>query len=119
MKGGCTCGAVRFTATGVPDRVGVCHCLDCKRALGASFFAAAIYAADDVTITGQTRSHNGRHFCPECGTTVFSTSDGEIELHLGALDDPHVFTPTYELWTIRRDPWVMPIEGAAQYERDR
>ena len=42
--GGCLCGAVRLIATGAPDRVGLCHCLDCRKHHGALFFAAAASA---------------------------------------------------------------------------
>ena len=41
--GGCPCGAVRIAAAGAPWRVGLCHCLDCRKHHGAPFFAAAIF----------------------------------------------------------------------------
>jgi hypothetical protein len=37
LRGGCLCGAVRFEVRGGPYRVGVCHCLDCRKAHGAAF----------------------------------------------------------------------------------
>jgi hypothetical protein len=43
--GGCLCGAIRITATGQPNRTGLCHCLDCRKHHGALFFAAAIFPA--------------------------------------------------------------------------
>ncbi len=42
FEGGCVCGAVRLVASGCPDRVGLCHCLDCRKHHGAVFFAAAV-----------------------------------------------------------------------------
>jgi len=69
--GGCLCGAVRFVATGEPTRVGLCHCLDCRNHSGTPFFAAAIFPAEAVTITGETREYRNRHFCPTCGSSVF------------------------------------------------
>lgn len=39
VTGGCLCGKVRFTASGEPDRVGLCHCLDCRKHHGALFYA--------------------------------------------------------------------------------
>ena len=44
ITGGCLCGKVRITASGQPDRVGLCHCLDCRKHHGALFYAAAIFA---------------------------------------------------------------------------
>ena len=35
--GGCLCGDVRIVAAGRPYRVGLCHCLDCRK-LMAPFF---------------------------------------------------------------------------------
>ena len=121
----CLCGAVRITATGAPNRVGLCHCLDCRKHHGALFYAAAIFPAGQVTITGETRAWAGpttgsaRHFCPTCGASVFAISGDEIELHLGAMDAPDRFVPTYENWTIRREAWLPPFPLAHSYERDR
>lgn len=115
----CLCGDIRLVASGPPESVGLCHCLDCRKHHGAVFWAAAIYPENAVTVTGDTQQYQGRHFCPRCGSSVFSCSDGEVEVHLGALDKPDQFTPTYELWTDRRESWLTPLSGAAQYCRDR
>jgi hypothetical protein len=119
VTGGCLCGNVRVVATGRPYRVGICHCLDCRKHHGALFFAAAIFPEDAVTIEGETREYRGRAFCPRCGSSVFARYGDEIEVHLGALDAPDQFTPTYECWTIRREAWLPPFPGTKLYERDR
>lgn len=119
ITGGCLCGAVRVVATGRPDRVGVCHCLDCRKHHGALFYVAAIYPEDAVTITGEVSAYQGRCFCPRCGSSVYARSDGEVEIHLGALDEPGQFAPTYELWTDRREAWLPPFPGATRHRRDR
>ena len=119
VTGGCLCGAVRLTASGAPSRVGLCHCLDCRKHHGALFYAAAIFPAGAVTVTGETHAYQGRHFCPRCGSSVFARSGDEVEVHLGALDAPDAFTPTYELWTIRRESWLPPVPLALHFPRDR
>lgn len=119
FTGGCLCGAVRLTARGRPNRVGICHCLDCRKHHGALFYAAAIFPKDAVTVTGKTRHWNGRHFCPTCGASVFARGGDEVEVHLGALDAPDQLTPTYENWTIRREGWLPAFPLARSYERDR
>lgn len=119
VSGGCLCGAVRFVAVGQPFRVGICHCLDCRRHHGALFHASAIFSEQAVTITGETRDFAGRFFCPRCGSSVFSRSGDEVEVNLGALDAPDQFVPTYELWTIRREAWLPPFPHTRRYERDR
>jgi hypothetical protein len=118
VMGGCLCGAVRITAVGSPYRVGLCHCLDCRKHHGALFHASAIFPETAVTIEGETRHWEGRHFCPKCGSSVFSRSGDEIEVHLGSLDAPDRFVPTYELWTKRREAWLPPFPVQASHEMD-
>lgn len=119
LAGGCLCGAVRIAAAGAPYRVGLCHCLDCRKHSGAVFSASAMFPADAVTISGATREFKGRHFCPACGSSLFGRSGDEIEIHLGCLDAPNQLTPTYELWIIRREHWLPPFDLARHYQRDR
>ena len=118
-SGGCLCGNVRITASGEPDRVGLCHCLDCRKHHGALFHASAVFADSAVEIDGDTRAYAGREFCPRCGSPVLGRSGDEIEVNLGILDAPDQFVPTYELWTIRREAWLPPFPGVKRYARDR
>lgn len=117
--GGCLCGGVRLRASGEPLRVGICHCLDCRKHHGALFFAAAIFAQAAVAIEGETHDYAGRHFCPRCGSSVFARSGEEVEVHLGSLDAPDLLVPTCENWIIRREAWLPPFPLAHHYERDR
>jgi hypothetical protein len=119
ITGSCLCGQVRIAAEGEPYRVGLCHCLDCRKHHGALFFAAAMFPAEAVTISGDTRAFRGRHFCPDCGGSVFNRYGDEVEVHLGALDEPGRFAPTYECWTVRREPWLPPFDLAHHYARNR
>ncbi|MCP1199039.1 GFA family protein [Notoacmeibacter sp. MSK16QG-6] len=119
FTGGCLCGDIRFTATGQPNRVGICHCLDCRKHHGALFYAAAIFPQAAVTIHGEVRSYKGRSFCPRCGSSVFARSGDEIEIHLGSLDEPDRLTPTYESWTVRRETWLPEFAVSRRYEGDR
>lgn len=117
-EGGCVCGAVRVVAVGKPYRVGLCHCMDCRKAHGALFHASAIFPADAVTVSGETGDWRGRRFCLACGSHVYGVMGDEIGVNLGAFDRPDVFRPTYELWTIRREEWL-PGFAVRGYARDR
>ena len=119
FTGGCRCGDIHVVASGRPYRVGICHCLDCRKYHGALFFAAAIYPAAQVRVSGEPQMYDGRCFCGTCGSRVFNRSGAELELHLGALDDINVFQPSYELWTIRRESWLPAFPVEYRYERDR
>jgi hypothetical protein len=126
--GGCFCGTVRFVAEGEPYRVGLCHCFDCRKQHGAPFSSFAIYPADRVIFSGDqpgvhaVSAKGRRHFCRGCGSPVFYRDEGsdEIELFTGTFDEIGRFAPTYEGWSVRREPWLPDIPGVVRrYERDR
>ena len=119
FTGGCLCGNVRIVASGLPYRVGLCHCLDCRKHHGALFHASAVFPQDAVTIDGETRDYAGRFFCPRCGSSVFARSADEIEVNLGSLDAPDQLVPTYESWIVRRESWLPPFPLTRRYDRDR
>ena len=119
FSGGSLRGEVRLLASGRPYRVGLCHCMDCRKHHGALFHASAVFPRDAVVVQGETRDYAGRHFCPRCGSSVFGCSGDEIEVNLGSLDGPDQLRPTYELWTIRREAWLPPFPLDRHYPRDR
>ena len=123
--GGCACGALRFEARGEPLHVGLCHCMTCRRRHGAPFNAFATYAAGQVRWEGpgsrwRSGDHSLRLGCAACGSPLFWADDGGqfIELHLGSFDETGTLSPQYEIWTIRREPWLPPLP-VPQYDRDR
>jgi hypothetical protein len=115
----CQCGDLRVSAQGEPLRVGICHCLDCRRHHGALFYAAAVFAQAVVAVRGTAQAYEGRHFCPRCGSSVFARSGDEIEIHLGAMEGGEVLVPHYELWTVRRIAWLPEFPGMDQVPRNR
>lgn len=126
LSGGCYCGAVRIKLSGAPYRVGLCHCLDCRKKTGALFNAFAIYPADSLSVTGKTATHRLRldyacHFCPGCASPIYQRKDGsdEAEIFLGTLDEPNRLAPSYELWTVRRESWLPEFALARHYAHDR
>ena len=125
-SGGCNCGSVRIEARGKPTRVGLCHCMTCRRETGSAFMTFAVWDRSQVNIAGVTQSWikttDHRHFCPTCGSPLFAThdSDSEIEIRIGCLDAaPSNLAPEYELWTPRRERWMSPIAECAQYKENR
>jgi hypothetical protein len=84
-----------------------------------SWITGGIFPVDAVTISGATAECNDRHFCPDCGSSLFGRSGDEIEVHLGCLDAPNQLRPTYELWVVRREDWLPPFDVARHYQHDR
>jgi hypothetical protein len=123
--GGCACGALRFRAKGEPKRVGICHCMTCRRIHGSAFSSYAIYERDDIEWSGDARAWKSsplgrRHFCPVCGSVAYMEygDTSELDIPLGAFDRTGIFEPTYELWCCHREPWL-PAGVRTEFERDR
>jgi hypothetical protein len=118
--GGCLCGAVRIEIDASPYRVGVCHCLDCRKRQGTVLHTFAVFPVDAVKVSGETREYGPKSFCPTCGSPLFDRFGDEFELHTGCLDAIDQLAPTYECWTIRREGWLPEFPGVAnRYEHDR
>lgn len=125
LAGGCACGAVRLTARGSPRRVGLCHCMMCRKAHASAFNPFVVFAAADVEIIGDLQGWESspgheRHFCPKCGSRVAMRMRGtdEIEVSLGSFDAVGILAPDYESWIVRREPWLGSLD-IPQHARDR
>ena len=119
--GGCSCGAVRFEVRGEPIKVGVCHCLECRKATGAPCVFYADWPRSCLQFTGAVSEFRGRSFCPICGSRLFHLEEGngQVEIMIGALDDaPSDLLPTREGWIKRRELWLTPVGTAGQFEED-
>jgi hypothetical protein len=119
LTGSCLCGDVRFTATGAPLRVGLCHCLDCRKHGGSLFHAFAVFPESAVAVEGDPCTYKGRSFCPRCGSSIYGRTGNEVEISVGSLDAPNQLVPTYELWTVRRESWLPSFPVKRRYEHDR
>jgi hypothetical protein len=57
-----------------------------------------------------------------CGSRVYNppdAGDDAVEIRVGSLDDaPFGLTPRHEIWIKRREAWLAPVAGAAQYEKN-
>ncbi len=103
LTGGCPCGAIRYAFYAPPERVGVCHCRMCQKAVGGPFFAWAHVGLDRFAWTRgapavfRSSSASERGFCPRCGTPLtfaYVQRPAEISVTIGSLDTPGVVTLT-------------------------
>ncbi len=117
LTGGCQCGAIRYAIDGVPERVHLCHCRMCQRAVGNVFAALApVKKVDLVWIAGSpseyaSSSEASRGFCPTCGTPLtFRRHDSDwINVTIGSLDDPSAVPPTFNYGVESRVSWLHDI----------
>ncbi|MBL4805951.1 MAG: GFA family protein [Rhodobacteraceae bacterium] len=92
-SGGCLCGAVTYTVSGLLRPVINCHCQQCRKTSG-HFVAATSAPRDSVNIVGHVtwfRSSDTarRGFCATCGSNLFWDGLGEnLSIFAGTLDNP-------------------------------
>lgn len=126
QTGRCLCGAVSWTATVPPIRVGWCHCSQCRRHTGAPAAAFAVFPAGGVTIAGPEAFHRSstaarRRFCPACGSPIawIGDADPSVDVYVGTADDPSAFVPTYELFAADAVHWMPRQPGIRRFEGER
>jgi hypothetical protein len=114
LTGGCQCGAVRYVLTTPPERVHLCHCRMCQKAVGGPFGAFAPVRRKDFTWTRGTpgsfasSSLAHRDFCAACGTPLsFRYDDSEwIGVTIGSLDRPPDAAPMRHFGVESRIGWL-------------
>lgn len=118
--GGCMCGEVRYSVSGQPVRVGLCHCRDCRTYSGSVFTAFALWRRSAFEMSGHVGTYQGRSFCVNCGCRLFSLSVDEAEIMIGSLEQaPSDLIPAYELWVSRREHWLPEMPWTDLFDKDR
>ena len=124
MTATCACGQAAVTVNALPTMHGFCHCTHCKRRTGSAFGISAYFdKTAAATFTGKTniyafhhaaqnhdqRITQARHFCPDCGTTLFwylTALPEKIGIAGGCFADEALPEPTYSVTDSRREAWV-------------
>lgn len=117
LTGGCQCGAVRFAVYAQPQKIGLCHCRMCQKAVAGPFASLAEVTWSDFAWTRgkptafRSSSRALRDFCAACGTPLsYRKPDGPIiELLTGAFDEPPRVAPTYEVGTESKLAWLARV----------
>ena len=120
-SGGCICGEVRFTVTGRPLQVMVCHCTMCQRATGSAFSVEPVFLKERVEVQGQSlatyshRSIDHRRmlhfsFCRTCGNRIGLTLERFPTVQIlygGTFDDPTWLIPSLHIFIASAVPWLV------------
>ena len=127
MRGGCQCGAVRYSATGTLRNAHICHCRMCQKAAGNYFLPLAAALRTEFALTRgapkwfQSSALVRRGFCANCGTPLFYDIPAAdfINIALGSLDDPGAAPPVTQSNTSRKMSWfhtldTLPLEAVAE-----
>jgi hypothetical protein len=74
-------------------------------------------------VSGGDRELRRSRFCARCGSRLFNPverGDELVEVRIGSLDEaPFELRPQAEIWVTRRESWIPPVDGAAQYDENR
>ncbi len=129
MTGQCLCGQAHYSAEAEPIMTAVCHCRDCQRQAGTAFTVVVAVPRPSLSVHGRLKTFDGvgasgkpahRHFCPECGSPIFSEIDVMPDvafIKAGTLDDTSWLQPSLELWCETEQPWVSLGGERPRYER--
>ncbi len=114
ITGGCQCGAVRYAAHVPLEKVHLCHCRMCQRAVGNVFAALAGVPKDQLEWTKgkpsffASSSLAKRGFCERCGTPLTFAYDHakRIYVTIGSLDHPEDAVPIIQYGVESQLPWL-------------
>ena len=116
VRGGCLCGAVRFTVTMPTLFCGHCHCSMCRRSHGAAFVTWIAVPRAQVAIDGDPRltryassEHGSRSFCSRCGSSLFCVSSRHpeiVDIPLANMDGPIDRLPESHIYFDDRAAWT-------------
>jgi len=127
-RGGCLCGAVRYSLSARPLAVNACHCHACKKLTGATNLLMLLAMREAFEHTGDVqkyrrRADSGREIdvvrCANCGVRMWHeplSGAQFVFIAAGTLDDPLWAIPTSHIWTAVASPGVIFQDDAIRIE---
>jgi len=127
IQGSCLCGGVRYEISGELSPAVYCHCVQCRKASGASFTTNASLPADAFrflsgeSLVGEFESSPGRfrRFCTRCGSPLlkrYADKPDLLRLRLGTLDTDPGVSVTAHIFVRSKAPWVQIADDIPQHE---
>ena len=127
LDGSCLCGAVQYTARGVPRRFYHCHCSRCRKATGTGH-ASNLFLKGSLewrageesvrTFKLPTAERFSNSFCETCGARVprFIEAFGTVMIPAGSLDDEAPIQPEARIFAGSRAAWSCEAAALPEYE---
>jgi hypothetical protein len=131
FKGGCRCGAIKYTCSAAPSDLVLCHCRACQQLSGSTYLpftdvpAKALQFISSMTLKTLKLSKTAeRTFCTSCGspiTMAFHSAADETSLTWGSVDSDSLKSAMPKvkkhIFLKEKAPWVvLPDDGAEHYE---
>ena len=131
VEGGCHCGEITYEAEVNPEKVVICHCTDCQNLSGTAF-RWVVFAEDEKfdLKSGELKNYikvaeSGNEriqaFCPNCGSSIYSTSVGEapkvLGLRVGAINQRSELKPSKQVWCRSAQSWLDQMEDMQKVEK--
>ena len=126
-SGSCACGAVVARISGKPIATRQCWCRQCQQVAAGGPPQHAMFATEDVVLTGDLWTHSyvaasgntlTHGFCPICATQVMAQSSARPQfrtVRLGFLDAGHGLSPQMAIWTEDAPDWAVLDPGMEQW----
>lgn len=132
IDGQCHCGHVKYEAQIDPVRVTICHCTDCQRLTGGAYRVTAVTQTSNIRLTANSPKvyrkygDNGRprlqSFCPECGSPLFTSGEGEdaatTGIRVGTINQRRELRPSRQIWCRSALPWIHDLQSMPGVEQD-
>ena len=132
IDGRCHCGDVRFEADIDPAEVSICHCTDCQTLTGSPFRVTVLTGRANIRLAGNppkvyTKSgDSGRkrrqYFCSQCGTPLFTASEGDDAevwgIRWGSIRQRRELVPSRQIWCRSAVPWLETIQRLPRHETE-
>lgn len=132
LHGSCLCGEVRFSYEGPIGKAAYCHCSDCRRTTGSAFnisvgldagrFRLAGIAPSTFTKTADSGNPLTRHFCPKCGSPVYTSFPAhpeKIYLKAGLINDASMVMPSHQSWLRSAVSWAFIDANLESFEAEK
>lgn len=133
IDGRCHCGSVTYEAVVDPTKVMICHCTDCQSLSGSAFRSVVLTEPGGFNLlsgtlktyvkVGESGAHRPQAFCPECGSPIFSTSEGDepkvYSIRLGTARQRNELKPQSQIWCRSAVPWLDELGSILKNEKQR
>ena len=116
LKGGCTCGKVKYLINEKPLFTQACHCVDCKISTGSSYVIHTTILDKTLSVDGKVSSTvlptgSGKgyraYFCVECGVYLYCKyyiGPGRLNVRTKTLEYP--IEPQAHIFVKDKDPCI-------------